>query len=166
MFYAVECMRPTIYRWSTTLLSNMKHQISKCKVGKVRNFVFNSILSTFFFMHVPGLSLRVDVPLHGVQDLAQRRWEDMMHRLGGGRVANPYPTDFFLWWRRHIVSIDDYPYAGIDFRGGPDMSLPPGSVYGDIGNKSRPSLLIFELFNFFVFSDYMESKDIFLGDIT
>ena len=25
MFYAMECMRPTIYNWSTTLMSNMKH---------------------------------------------------------------------------------------------------------------------------------------------
>ena len=25
MFYAVECMRPMIYDWSATLLSNMKH---------------------------------------------------------------------------------------------------------------------------------------------
>ena len=24
MFYAMECMRPTVYGWSTTLLSNMK----------------------------------------------------------------------------------------------------------------------------------------------
>ena len=24
MFYTVECMRPTVYDWSTTLLSNMK----------------------------------------------------------------------------------------------------------------------------------------------
>ena len=24
MFYVVECMRPTVYNWSTTLLSNMK----------------------------------------------------------------------------------------------------------------------------------------------
>ena len=66
MFYAMECMRPTIYDWSTTLLSNMKHQLSECKVGKVQNFGFNSILSTFFFERVPGLSPRVDVPLHGV----------------------------------------------------------------------------------------------------
>ena len=44
MFYAVECMRPTVYDWSTTLLSNMKHQLSECKMGRVRNFGFNSIL--------------------------------------------------------------------------------------------------------------------------
>ena len=95
MFYAVECMRPTIYDWSTTLLSNMKHQLSECKVGRIRKFGFNSILSTFFFERVPGLSPRVDVPLHGVRDLAQRHWADAMRRLGGGRVANPYPADFF-----------------------------------------------------------------------
>ena len=132
-----------IYYWSTTLLNNMKHQLSECKVGRVRNFKFSSILSMFFFERVPGLSPRVDVPLHGVGDQAQRRWEDVMHRLGGGRVANPYPADFFPWWQRQIVAIDDYPYTGIDFRGDLDMPLPPGSAYGDIGNESRPSLLIF-----------------------
>ena len=106
----------------------------------------------FLFKHVQGLSPRVDVPLHGVQDPAQRRWADAMRRLGGGRAANPYPTDFFPWWRRQIVAIDDYPYAGIDFRGDPDMPLLPGSSYGDIGNESRPLLffLNFEVFNFFV----------------
>ena len=62
-----------------------------------------------------------------------------MHRLGGGRVSNPYPADLFPWWRRQIVAIDDYPYEGIDFLGDPDMPLPPGSAYGDIGNKSQPS---------------------------
>ena len=99
MFYVVECMRPMVYDWSTTLLSNMKHQLSECKMGRVRNFSFNSILSMFFFERVPGLSPRVDVPLHGVRDLAERRWVDVMRRLGGGRVANPYPTDFFPWWQ-------------------------------------------------------------------
>ena len=117
----------------------MKQQLSDCKMGKVRNFGFRSILSMFFFGRVPGLSPRVDVPLHRFQDLAQQRWADAMRRLGGGRVSNPYPADFFPWWQRHIVSINDYPYAGIDFRGDPDILLPPGSAYGDIGNESRPS---------------------------
>ena len=61
MFYAVECMRPTIYDWSTALLGNMKHQLSECKIGRVRNFGFSSMLSTFFFERVPGLSPRVDM---------------------------------------------------------------------------------------------------------
>ena len=66
MFYAVECMKPMVYDWSTALLGNMKHQLSECKMGRVRNFGFSSILSTFFFECVLGLSPRVDVPLHGV----------------------------------------------------------------------------------------------------
>ena len=98
MFYAVECMTPTIYDWSTSLLSNMKHQLSECKAGRIQNFGFSSILSTFFFERVPGLIPRVDIPLHGFRDPSQRRWADPMCRLGGGRVANPYPANFFPWW--------------------------------------------------------------------
>ena len=71
MFYVVECMRPTVYDWSIALLGNMKHQLSECKMGRVQNFGFSSILSTFFFERVLGLSPRVDVPLHGVRDPAQ-----------------------------------------------------------------------------------------------
>ena len=66
-----------------------------------------------------------------------------MRRLGGGRVANPYPIDLFPWWWRQIIAIDDYPYAGIDFRGDPDMPLPPGATYGDIGNESQTLFLSF-----------------------
>ena len=35
MFYAMECMRPIVYDWSMTLLSNMKEQLNDCKMGKV-----------------------------------------------------------------------------------------------------------------------------------
>ena len=65
MFCAVQCMRPTVYDWSTSLLSNMKQQLSDCKMGRVRNFSFNSILSMFFFEHVLGLSLDLTFLLMG-----------------------------------------------------------------------------------------------------
>ena len=66
MFYTVECMRHTIYDWATTMLSNMKQQLSDCKMCRVRNFGFGSILSMFFFECALGLSPRVDIPPHGV----------------------------------------------------------------------------------------------------
>ena len=69
--------------------------------------------------------------------------------LGGGRVAKPYLEDFFPWWQRQIVAIDDYHYARIDFRNDLDMPLPPGAAYGDIGKESQSHFLSFELFNFF-----------------
>ena len=59
-----------------------------------------------------------------------------MHRLGGSRVANSYPADFFQWWWRQIITIDDYPYVGIDFHEDLDMPLPPRVAYDDIGKES------------------------------
>ena len=112
-------------------------------MGRVRKFGFDSILSTFFFERVLGLSPIVEIPPHRVRDLAQRCWENVMRRLGGGRVANPYRADFFPWWQRQIITIDDYPYAGIDFHGDPDMPLPPAESYGDIGNESQTHFLSF-----------------------
>ena len=108
-------------------------------MARVKNFSFSSILSMFFFECVLGLSPRVNVPLHEVQYPGQQHWVDAMHRLGGGRVSNPYLADFFPWQRWQIVAINDYPYVGIDFRGYPNMPLPPGLEYGDIGNDSQPS---------------------------
>ena len=60
-----------------------------------------------------------------------------MSKLGGRRVANPYPAEFFPWWWRQLITIDDYPYAGIDFSGDLDMPLPSGAAYGDIGKESQ-----------------------------
>ena len=81
MFYVVECMRPTVYDWRTTLLGNMKHQLNECNMGRVQNFSFSSIMSTFFFERVLGLSPRVDIPLHGVRYPAQWRWAEAMRRF-------------------------------------------------------------------------------------
>ena len=35
MFYAMECMRPIVYDWINVMLSNMKQQLSDCKMGRV-----------------------------------------------------------------------------------------------------------------------------------
>jgi hypothetical protein len=54
------------------------------------------------------------------------RWADLMKRLGGGDVPRTaFDDDFFSWWDQQIIAIDDYPYAGLDFRGDPDLVLPP-----------------------------------------
>ena len=139
----------------------MKQYLSNYKMGRVRNFGFDSILSTFFFERVLGLSPRVDIAPHGVWDPSQWCWVNVMHRLGWGRLANPYPTDFFPWWRRQIIAIDDYPYAGIDFHGDQDMPLPLGETYGIISKESQTLFLSFELFNFLCFLIYWLKRQIF-----
>jgi hypothetical protein len=55
MFYFVECLRPTVYDWCTSLLANMKIQLTECKQGDKRKFKFASILCSFLFEQVPGL---------------------------------------------------------------------------------------------------------------
>jgi hypothetical protein len=69
-------------------------------------------------------------------------------------VPTPYNDEFFFWWRRQVIAMDDYPYAGIDYRGDPDMPLPPGSAYGDIGMKN----FFFYIFHFFVFFSKKNKK--------
>jgi hypothetical protein len=66
--------------------------------------------------------------------------------LGGGRVPTPYNDEFFHCWRRQIITIDEYPYEGIDYRGDHDMPLPPGFSFGEIGK-----ILTFVYFIFCVF---------------
>jgi hypothetical protein len=72
-------------------------------------------------------------------------------------VPTPYNEDFFYWCQRQVIALDDYPYAGIDFRGDPNMPLPLGTTYGDIGMSN-----VFKYFIFFVFL-YSRTK-IFLDD--
>jgi hypothetical protein len=100
MFYSMECLRPTIYNWCTSLLANMKNQLENCKHGRKRNFGFASILCSFFFERVPGLGPRVEIVLHVPRDLAMAGWTEVMRPLGGGRVPTPYNEEFLFWWCR------------------------------------------------------------------
>jgi hypothetical protein len=96
MFYALECVRPTMYDWCTSLLTNMKGQLTECKEGAKRNFGFASILCRFFFKRIPSLGPRVEIISRGPRDPAMARWIKVMRRQGGGRVETPYNDDFFL----------------------------------------------------------------------
>jgi hypothetical protein len=123
----------------------MKSQLTDYKQGRKRNFRFASILCSFFFERVPCLSPRVEIIPHELRDPTMSRWIDVMRWVGGGSVPIPYNDEFFFWWRRHVITIDNYSYVGIKNRGDPNMSLPPVSTYGDIGKKC------FYIFHFFVF---------------
>ena len=89
-------------------------------------------------------------------------WADMMKRLGGSEVPRTtWDDEFFLWWGEQIIAVDDYPYAGMDFRGDPDLVLPPGTAWGTVGKFAK----FFDLYNFFwIFSNMyekMKNKHVF-----
>ena len=45
------------------------------------------------------------------------------------------------------MAIDDYPYVGIDFHGDPNMPIPQGDTYGDIGKN--PKFILFFIYYLF-----------------
>ena len=60
-----------------------------------------------------------------------------MKRLGGSEVTRTtWDDEFFQWWEEHIIVVDDYPYAGMDFRSDPDLVLPPSAAWGAIGETA------------------------------
>lgn len=72
----------------------------------------------------------------GMQSLtvpAMGYWNFWMLHLGGGRMPSPFDIEFFTWWERQVILIEDYPYASIDYRHDPDMVVPPGCTQGVIG---------------------------------
>ena len=73
-------------------------------------------------------------------------WTKVMRWKGGGRVPTPYNEDLFYWWRRQVIALDDYSYVGIDFKGDPNMPLPPRTTYGDIGMSKFLNISFFCIF--------------------
>jgi len=54
-----------------------------------------------------------------------------------------YTDTFFYWMEPWILMINDYAYAGMDFRNDPDLVLPKGSQWGDLGKKLFFSFMVF-----------------------
>ena len=53
-------------------------------------------------------------------------------------VAGPiirYNDTFFDWLDPQILMIDDYAYDELDFCNDPDLVLPEGSQWGELGKK-------------------------------
>ena len=54
-------------------------------------------------------------------------------RVGSGRVK--FGDAFFRWLWDQMLMVKDYAYAGTYFIGDPDLPLPHGGQWGDIGKK-------------------------------
>ena len=63
------------------------------------------------------------------------QWVEIMARTRGGRAKVKFEAPFFRWLNDQILMIEDYAYAGTDIQGDPNLPLPPGAQWGDIGKK-------------------------------
>jgi hypothetical protein len=62
-------------------------------------------------------------------------------------VAGPiikYNDSFFDWLRPQMLMVNDYAYVGLEFQGDPDLALPEGAQWGDLGKKY--TFLLFKCF--------------------
>ena len=57
----------------------------------------------------------------------------MAHHVAGPIIK--YNDAFFDWLQPQMLMIDDYAYARLDFWGDPDLALPEGAHWGDLGKK-------------------------------
>ena len=57
------------------------------------------------------------------------------HGDDGGPVV--HYTELFIWLKNQIFMIEYFTYAGVDFRGDLDTSLPPGAQWDAIGKESN-----------------------------
>ena len=65
------------------------------------------------------------------------RWVQVMARTGVGRGRVRFGDAFLRWLLDQMLIVEDYAYAGTDFTGDPDLPLPPGGQWGDIGKKQE-----------------------------
>ena len=72
------------------------------------------------------------------RDPRMLRWVRIMACTGVGRGKVKFGAPFFQWLSDQILMIEDYAYAGTYFRGDPDLPLPPGKQWGDMGKKHKP----------------------------
>ena len=55
------------------------------------------------------------------------RWVAVMaHHPEEGTEVVQFTPEYFHWLENQVFAIQDFPYAEVDYRGDPDMALPPG----------------------------------------
>lgn len=54
---------------------------------------------------------------------------------GGDGLVMRYTPEFLDWLGQHIVQIEDFPYARMDYRGDTNIPLLARTQWGDLGEN-------------------------------
>jgi hypothetical protein len=146
--YALECLEPWVFNWADAVLRSLKKQLTKRRRGGFKQFVYGSLLVSFFCERVPVYRLHGDWHFPGPREPRMLRWCQLMARHVAGPIVR-YDDRFFDWLQGQVVMVEDYAYAGLDFRGDPNLILPKDTQWGNIGKKYT-NFLIFRCFCIFI----------------
>ena len=89
---------------------------------------------SFFVERVPSLRLQVEWNIPGPRDPRMLRWCRLMAQHVAGPIIK-YDDTFFNWPRPHMLMVNDYAYARLDFRRDLDLLLPEDAQWGELGKK-------------------------------
>ena len=137
MRMAIDCYRGTIFNWCDAVLANLKGQLTRTKNGQLKTFGYGPLVVSFVLERVPMLiPQQLTVEVGPPREPKLMRWVAVMarHPDEGTEVVRFRPK-YFHWLENQVFSIQDFPYAGVDFHGDPDMILPPGEQWDDIGTS-------------------------------
>jgi hypothetical protein len=79
------------------------------------------------------------------------RWNSISPRSENDPSTFKFTTNLFSWWRRQLVVIKDFPYAGVYFRGIVDLVLPEGIQWDASGMEYYNLVTIFFFLFFYMF---------------
>lgn len=91
----MECLHPMVYDWCIGILNNLRIQSIYCKIEKIKNFGYGSILRGLIY----SIGHEEDHRLTGL--------------MRGSLDGEP-----------KMININDYAYSGMDFHGYLDMIYP------------------------------------------
>jgi hypothetical protein len=121
------------FSWGLTLHTRMIAQLDRCQSTGTGEFAFGLILVAYFLERVLMLCLRVLLEAPGAREPCLRWWSLVLVHHDGGEGGHYFTTQAAQIWRQMPQVMLQYPFAGVDFRGDPDMVLPPGEVFDHRG---------------------------------
>jgi hypothetical protein len=142
MAYALQCVEPTLFNWSTTFLHNVKDQILRCRMGQQKQFGYGSFLVSFFLERIPQMQPQITLAVRPIGEPRMEHWTSLSPRLGTDSEFK-FTGDFFAWLRHQLIVIEDFPYTGVDFWGSMDLVLPDGMDWDASGMKPKTLSSVF-----------------------
>ena len=94
---------------------------------------------------------QIALAVRTVDEPQMERWTSLSLRLVS-ELEFRFTSDFFAWLRRQYLWIEDFPYAGVEFRGSMDLILPEGEDWDESGKRlSHTSSNLFFIFLMYMY---------------
>jgi len=81
---------------------------------------------------VPILQPQIALPVRVPTEPRLILWSSLAERLRGVQTLR-FDASFLAWLDRQQLNVEGFPYAGMDFRGDPELVLPPGRNWDESG---------------------------------